>query len=98
MKIDALPAPSKPVQEDEILKHRLAHYRDCHVDPKIREACKIILDHIDRTDVRRLVPKVSIEQIKILQAAIKLKMDCPERDVMEILAEVTQLIEKNEIF
>ena len=98
MKIDALPAPSKPVQEDEILKHRLAHYRDCHADPKIREACKIILDNIDRTDVRRLVPKVSIEQIKILQAAIKLKMDCPERDVMEILAEVTQLIEKNEIF
>lgn len=97
MKIDALPSPTKAEHEDVVLRRKLMHYRQYHVDPKIRQACDVILSALDSTEARRVAPGDRLIESQILQAAIKLKMDSPERDIIQILAEVTRLITKKEI-
>lgn len=96
--IQQLPKPSKPDNAAAILKRRLEDFANQHPDPKIRQACSIIIDSIDIRDMYRYTDSFDIWKVKALQATIQLKMDGDERSAVELMAELEQLLKKNEIW
>lgn len=98
MHIQAVPKPIKPDNRGETLRRRLIDYSLTHPDRKIRDACAIIIDSIDVRDLYRFTSDFDIWQVKALQAAIQLKMGGDERSTVELIAELEELIKKNEMF
>lgn len=98
LQIDQLPKESKPDRNDEILKRRLQHYQSTHLNPKIHEACEILLKNLSRDDMRRLSTMNDATQVEVLQRALSIKMKWPEKDVAEIIAELRQTLAKDGIF
>lgn len=98
LQLDQLPKESKPSNDDEILKRRLSHYKSIHLDPQIQNACQIILDNLTRDEVRRFVENNNAEEVQILQRTLALKFRYPERDVIEIINAVRQLLSEKSIF
>lgn len=96
--IQAVPKPSKPDYSDEILKRRLIAFSQNHPENKIREACKVLIDNIDQRDLYRHVDSFDIWKVKALQAAIQLKMGGSERDTVELIAELEEMIKKEQIW
>lgn len=91
-KLQQLPKESKPDHDDVILRRKLHKYKECHLDPRIREACTIILQNIDRDDVRRYTQENTHDDVLRLQLLLKMKMDCPEKEIWELAAEVDRLL------
>lgn len=98
LQIDQLPKESKPDRNDEILKRRLQHYQLTHLNPKIHEACEVLLQNLSRDDMRRLSTMNDAAQVEVLQRALSIKMKWPEKDVAEIIAELRQTLAKDGIF
>lgn len=96
--LDMPAKPSKTTNNLLILRHRLTEYYNTHFEQNVREACKIILDNLDRGEIARLVPTVSLTEIKALQTTIALKMDGDQRSAVEILEEVHRLLANSELF
>lgn len=98
MHIQAVPKPIKPDNRGETLRRRLIDYSLTHPDRKIRDACAIIIDSIDVRGLYRFTSDFDIWQVKALQTAIQLKMGGDERSTFELIAELEELIKKNEMF
>ncbi len=96
--INQIPKPSHQSNDLLILKHRLEAYRNTHFEADIRHACSIIIEQLERKEVSRVATKVSLVEIKALQAAIRLKMDGDERSTIEILATIQEMLTNSEIF
>lgn len=96
--VQAVPKPSKPDNQAEILRRRLVNFSQTHPDPKIREACSVIIDTIGTRDLYRYTPDFDIWKVKALQAAIKLKLGGDERSTVELVAELEHLLKNGEIF
>lgn len=96
--LDQLPNASKPNRDDVILKHKLMKYAHCHFEPKIKDACKTLIDNLSRSDMLRLCEEWSSTEVEILQRALALKMGSDERTIQEIIAEVRQLLASDSIF
>lgn len=96
--VKQLPPPSKPDNEDAILRRRLQHYRTLHADAKIRKAVDVILEALDDAEARRLTPNQLRYEIQALQAAIRLRMGGDERSAVEIASEIKQLLVEQSIF
>lgn len=98
MQVSLLPAVAKPSRENEILKRRLLNYRVVHADTQIRKACDIILHEIDKQELRRIVPREETQKWRVLQDALAQKMELPEKDIVEIIANVRKLVSEGSIF
>lgn len=98
MHLDQLPKESKPVHDDEILRRRLTMYREKHFDPRLREACDILLKNLSRNELLRVCEKRDALEYEILSRTIAVKMGGSEKDVTEIVAEIRSLLERGEIF
>lgn len=98
LKLDQLPKASKPCHDDEVLRRHLQKYRMYHVDTRIREACDILLSSLSRSEITRLVEDISSEEIERLQRVLSLKMHYPEKDILEIIGEVKELMADKTIF
>lgn len=96
--LDQLPKDSKPNNADVMLKRRLLQYQQTHYDPKIREACEILIKALSRSDMMRLCERVDSTEVDILQRALSLKMGHDERTIQEIIAEIRALLSDNAIF
>ena len=96
--IKEVPGPSKPSHVDEILKRRLLVYKAQHSDMKLRSACDIILQALEKVELRRLSPHMLFKEARALQEVIALKMGGDERDAWVILEEVKELLAKDGIF
>lgn len=92
MKLQQLPKASKPIHDDDILRRRLEAYRLAHVEPKIRQACDILLASLKRSEVARLSEMNDPALIELLQRVISIKVNHPERDLVEISETVRRLI------
>lgn len=97
-KLDQLPKASKPNNEEEILRRRLVHYKTYHLHPEIQKACDVLLQNLTRDDIRRYTEANNAEEVRILQQALSLKLNYPERDIVEILHTVRKLLSDNSIF
>lgn len=98
LKLSLLPPVARPSRDNEILKRRLLNYRVLHQDAKIRKACDVIVNAIDSAELRRIVPREENEKWRVLQQALRQKMELPEKDIVEITAEVRKLVSEGSIF
>lgn len=96
--VQQVPKPSKPDNAAQILKHRLEQFSDHHTDPKIRQACTLIIDTIDVRDMYRFTPNFDIWEVKALQAAIQLKMGGDTRSTVELIAYLEEELKKGDIW
>lgn len=97
-KLDTVPATTKPDRDGELLKRRLIHYKMYHADTKVREACDILLKHIDNEDLRRFTPKQLSIEVQALQRAIALRQGWKEGSILETIEEVKELLINDSIF
>ena len=93
--LSTVPAPSKPKHTDDILRRRLAQYRQETSDMKVREACDIILKRLESFETLRFVPLGDNKAAKALQLALKAKIGGDERDALAIIEEIKQLLDND---
>lgn len=96
--LSAAPAPSKPNSSDDTLRRRLIQYKTTHPQERIRVACDEILKDIERLQSFRYVPMGDPKERMTLQIALQRRLGGDMRDILEIIAEVKALLEKDEIF
>lgn len=96
--LDQLPRPVKKQHDDAILRRRVERYQQTHIDPKIKQACQVLLDNLSRDQWLTLCENNSNKEYEILQRVISLKMNNDERSVCEIVAELRELIDAGSIF
>lgn len=95
--LSAAPPPSKRSNTDEILRRRLNEYRAHNPQAEIRQACDVILHHLERFDILRYAPLGDPIERQAMVLAIKAKIGGDERDALEIIAEIKALLEKDTI-
>lgn len=93
--LSTAPTPSKPKHTDDILRRRLAQYRQETSDMKVRDACDIILKRLEKFETFRFVPLGDNKEAKALQLALMAKIGGDERDALAILEEIKQLLDND---
>lgn len=96
--VSALPPASKPDRDDEILRRRLVNYRACHADNKIREACDVLIEVLNRSEMRRVSSKVDALELEVFRRAIAYKLKWPEEDVVVVMNRIRALLKDDNIF
>lgn len=89
---------AKPNNTMEILRRHLQNYRAQTEDVKQREACDIILEVLEREDLRRYTPKQVMSEIYALQETLRIRMRYPEKDLVHTLAEIQKSFFDDERF
>lgn len=92
-------AQATPQATDEVrLRRALERYALKHFDPKVRQACDIILDSLTQRAVRTLCEsRFDIEQIRELRMLLERRMKLPDEDFTVALDAVRRLLtEQNE--
>ena len=97
-KLSQPPPPSKPNSQLEVLRRRLIGYQAQTCDPKLRAACEAILKALESREARRLTPHHLFTESRALQAAIAIKLGGDQREALEILKEVEELLANDQIF
>ena len=89
---------AKPSSDLEVLRRRLNAYRATCVDPKVHDACTVILDVLEQEDMKRFTPKQVAAELFALQETLRLRMKYPEKDVVKTIAKIQQMLFDDEIF
>ena len=89
---------AKPNNTMEILRRHLQNYRAQTEDVKQREAADIILEVLEREDLRRYTPKQVMSEIYALQETLRIRMRYPEKDLVHTLAEIQKSFFDDERF
>lgn len=96
--VQAVPKPSKPNSQDEILKRRIEKFMQESPDREVKAACSTILKAIDNREVYRYTPDMDYKEVLALRAAISLKMNGDERPIHDLLNELIKLYKNQEIW
>lgn len=89
---------AKPNNTMEVLRRHLQNYRAQTEDVKQREAADIILEVLEREDLRRYTPKQVMSEIYALQETLRIRMRYPEKDLVHTLAEIQKSFFDDERF
>lgn len=98
LKVSDLPPANSLIHDNRQLIKALHRYSEEHLNPEINKACHVLLDAMRRDEVVRISPFNDARFIEVMQRTIAAKMKMPERDCMEIAAEIQQLLFNDEIF
>jgi hypothetical protein len=98
MQLDMKMRSAKPNNTLDVLRRHLQLYRAQTEDVKQRDACDIILDVLEKEDMRRYTPKQVMSEIYALQETLRLRMKCPEVDIVHTLAEIQRSFFEEERF
>lgn len=97
-KIEAVAKESEPDRKDDILLRHLNRYRQMHADPTIRNACNIILNNLNRDQLRRITAHGYASEIDAIRLAIATRTGWSYERVTEVAEQVHKLIEQKEIW
>ena len=98
LSLGALPVDVKPERPEILMKRKLQVYRSLHADIKVREACDIIIQYIDSQEMRRMTPRELLIDSRAWQEALSAKMSGDQRNALEIVAEIKNMLAKDLIF
>lgn len=96
--LDQLPKDVKKNRDDAILRRRLIMYQQSHPDPKLYNACQVLLDNLTRNEWLKLAEHNTHTDYVILQRALALKLNHDERTVCEIIEALRDLLDGDSIF
>lgn len=97
-KVDNPSRETLPVVEDERLKRRLIAYHDSHCDAKIRQACDVLINNLDRDSLRRITRHGRSDEIDAIRLAIATRTGWDYRTVNEVADEINRMMKQGEIF
>lgn len=97
-RVEAVAKPSEPNKKDEILLRHLNRYRELHADLDIRRAIDIILNNINREQLRRITAHGLSHEIDAIRLAIATRTGWDYQRVIEVAEEVNKLIKEKEIW
>lgn len=97
-KIDGVAKESEPNRQDDILLRQLNRYRECHADLEIRRAIDILLNNLNRDQLRRITSNGYAAEIDRIRLAIATRTGWNYERVCEVAEQVHQLIEQKEIW
>jgi hypothetical protein len=98
LKVQALPSPSKASQDNDILLRRLRQFKCTLTDPKLSNACTVLIEFIEGLAARRLTSHHLTRETQALQAAIALKIGGDSRSALEILEQLKEMLVNENIF
>ena len=93
-----LPPPSHQTKFDDILLRRLRALFSVSGDMRVREACKILIEALERKEVRRLTPSEFDNDARALQMTLQAKMKGDERSTLELFHTIKEMLLKDEIW
>lgn len=97
-KIEGVAAECKPDKDDDILRRRLALYRERHTDMEIRKAIDILLNNLDRDRLRQITSHGYANEIDAIRLAIATRTGWDYQRVLEVAHETLKLIKEKEIW
>ena len=93
-----LPPPSHQTKFDDVLLRRLRALLSVSSDMRVREACKILIEALERKEVRRLTPSEFDNDARALQMTLQAKMKGDERSTLELFHTIKEMLLKDEIW
>ena len=93
-----LPPPSHQTMFDDVLLRRLRALLSVSGDMRVREACKILIEALERKEVRRLTPSEFDNDARALQMTLQAKMKGDERSTLELFHTIKEMLLKDEIW
>ena len=97
-KVEAVAKESAPCRDDEILLRHLNRYRQLHGDQDIRRAIDILLNNLNRDQLRRVTAHGTAVEIEAIRLAIATRTGWDYNRVCEVAEQVKQLIIEKEIW
>ena len=96
--VDSLARETIPNKEDGILKRHLSLYRERHADKDIRTAIDVLLNNLNRDELRRFTANGYAVEIDKLRLAIATRTGWDYQRVIEVAEEVYKLAKEGEIW
>lgn len=96
--VDSLARETIPNKEDGILKRHLSMYRERHADKDIRTAIDVLLNNLNRDELRRFTANGYAAEIDKLRLAIATRTGWDYQRVIEVAEEVYKLAKEGEIW
>lgn len=97
-KIGTLAPESVPDKKDDILLRHLNLYRQKHADMTVRNAIDVILNALNRDQIRRITAHGWAAEIDAIRLAIATRTGWDYNRVIEVAEQVHKLIEQKEIW
>lgn len=98
MKLTQAPADRKANTKEDILERRLRLFLMEHPTPDIDKAVHVILDAIDLDKLRSYSPEKRLKEAKALQTLLKWKMQGDERNAVQLLAIINEMLDQPDFF
>lgn len=98
LQVKQLPPPAQLERDDNILLKRLRTLEMISTNKEVKKAARTIIEMIESKQVRLLTPSHLYKEVQILQAAISRKINGDERSTLEIIAEITKLLENDNMY
>lgn len=98
MKLTQAPSDRKANTKDDILERRLRLFLMEHQTPDIDKAVHVILDAIDLDKLQSYSPDKRLKEAKALQTLLKWKMQGDERNAVQLLAIINEMLDQPDFF
>ena len=96
--IESVARECVPDRDDRILRNRLMIYREKHADSDIRRAIDVLLNDLDRENLRQITAHGVSHEIDAIRLAIATRTGWDYNRVIEVASEIHKLIEEKEIW
>lgn len=96
--IDALPRSTSRNRDDDRLLRHLNRYRESHADADIRNACSVLLNAINRDQLRQITAHGTAAEIDAIRLAIATRTGWDYNRVIKVAEEIHKLIIEKEIW
>lgn len=96
--IESMARECVPDRDDRILRNRLMIYREKHADSDIRRAIDVLLNDLDRENLRQITAHGVSHEIDAIRLAIATRTGWDYNRVIEVASEIHKLIEEKEIW
>lgn len=96
--LDMAPAGGKPDYEEDLLLRRLKNYKACQSDILVRNACDVLIERLEQSDLRRFTPRQVWAETEALRRAIRLRMDFPDTKIIETIEQLKEDLLEGRIF
>lgn len=98
MSVKQVPPPEKISSDSRILLKRLQMLLATTANMDVKKAARVIIDMIEKQQVRLLTPHHLYKEMQVLQIAISRKTSGDERSTLEIIAEIQKILENETIY
>ena len=92
------PSDRKANTKEDILERRLRIFSMTHPEDNVQKAIQVILDVIDMDKLINYSPERKRREAQALQLVLKWKLQGDERNTVELLSIVNEMLDQNDFY